>query len=61
MAQCVPVKREALEMDFAALDGEAARRFVEVTQAVNEEPGVYRRRFRAQRRVAEAGISAPSR
>jgi hypothetical protein len=47
VAQCVPVARNALEMEFGELVGETARTFMEVQEAVNTESGTYRRRFRA--------------
>ena len=49
VAQCMPVRREALELAFAPLDGEAAARFAELKDALAAEPGVYRRRYRAAR------------
>lgn len=49
IAQCLPVQRQALELVFDELNGEAAARFQDVRAAVNAEPGVYRRRFRAGR------------
>jgi hypothetical protein len=49
VAQCIPVRREALELTFEPLEGEAAARFAEVKDALAAEPGVYRKRFRASR------------
>ncbi len=49
IAQCVPVSREPLELEFAELTGEAADRFIEVKEAINTEAGVYRARFRAKK------------
>jgi hypothetical protein len=49
VAQCIPVRREALELAFAPLEGEAAARFAEVKDALAAEPGVYRKRYRAAR------------
>jgi hypothetical protein len=49
VAQCIPVRREALEMAFAPLEGAAAMRFAEVKDALAAEPGVYRKRYRAAR------------
>ncbi len=49
IAQCIPVRRTALALRFESLEGEAAARFVETKEAVNAEPGVYRRRFRAHK------------
>lgn len=50
VAQCVPVRREALALDFEPLEGEAAARFAEVKDALAAAPGVYRRRYRAAKR-----------
>lgn len=49
VAQCIPVRREALDLAFEPLEGEAASRFAEVKDALAAEPGVYRKRFRAVR------------
>ncbi len=49
IAQCIPVPRQALDLDFAELTGDAAARFIEVKEAVDAESGVYRRRFRAKK------------
>jgi hypothetical protein len=49
VAQCIPVRREALELAFAPLEGDAAARFAEVKDALATEPGVYRKRYRAAR------------
>ncbi len=49
IAQCVPVSRDALDLEFAELTGEAADRFVEVKEAINAQAGVYRTRFRAKK------------
>ncbi|RMD61339.1 MAG: hypothetical protein D6826_10110 [Alphaproteobacteria bacterium] len=50
VAQCVPVAREALELVFETLSGEAAERFVETRRAIEEETGAYRKKYRAPRR-----------
>jgi hypothetical protein len=49
VAQCIPVRRETLELDCGALDDEAGQAFLEVTQALGAEPGTYRKRYRAPR------------
>jgi hypothetical protein len=49
IAQCIPIRREALDMVFEPLEGEAAERFAELKDALATTPGVYRRRFRADR------------
>ncbi|HET6520944.1 MAG TPA: hypothetical protein VFG47_14150 [Geminicoccaceae bacterium] len=48
VAQCVPVPKEALELEFGTLEGEAAERFVAVKEAVGAAPGAYRRGFRGK-------------
>lgn len=47
IAQCIPIRREALELAFEPLAGEAAERFAALKDALADEPGVYRKRFRA--------------
>jgi hypothetical protein len=47
VAQCIPVRREALDLAFEPLEGDAAARFALVKDALATEPGVYRKRFRA--------------
>lgn len=47
IAQCIPVPREPLDLDFGVVDGSAAEAFATVGEAVLAEPGVYRKRFRA--------------
>ena len=46
VAQCVPVRREALEMSFGLLEGGEAEAFETVGARILAEPGVYRREFR---------------
>lgn len=46
VAQCLPVPREALSLEFGELVGDAAQEFMDTMAAVNTEPGTYRRRFR---------------
>jgi hypothetical protein len=49
VAQCIPVRRAALELAFEPLAGEAAERFAALKDALAAEPGVYRKRYRAAR------------
>lgn len=49
IAQCLPVLRQGLELVCEELSGDAAARFQAVRAAVQAEPGVYRRRFRAHK------------
>jgi hypothetical protein len=48
VAQCIPVPRQALELDIGLLDGEGAEAFARVQAELAEEPGVYRKRYRAK-------------
>jgi hypothetical protein len=50
VAQCVPVKRDSWTARFGLIEGEAVGRLQELSRAVLEETGVYRRRFRAPKR-----------
>jgi hypothetical protein len=47
VAQCLPVRREALALAFEPLEGDSAERFAALKDALAAEPGVYRRRYRA--------------
>ena len=49
VAQCFPVRRETLELEFAPLDDEAVARYDATADALLGTSGVYRRRFRAPR------------
>ncbi len=48
VAQCIPVPREALELEFGTVDGARADEFARVGEAILAEPGVYRKQFRAR-------------
>ena len=50
VAQCVPVKRDSWTARFGVIEGDAVGRLQELSRAVLEETGVYRRRFRAPKR-----------
>jgi hypothetical protein len=50
VAQCMPVKREIWNADFAELSGEGITRLIEAQEAMGSETGVYRRQFRAPKR-----------
>ncbi|NBC32564.1 MAG: hypothetical protein GVY13_07800 [Alphaproteobacteria bacterium] len=50
VAQCLPVPRQALDLSFETLTGDAANRFAETERAVARKPGAYKRRFRARKR-----------
>lgn len=49
VAQLVPVRREALEMEFDTLEGEAAARFEATGVELERAPGAYRRHWRAKK------------
>ena len=49
VAQCIPVPRQRMAMQFGELTGEAADRFIETKEAIDREPGTYRRRYRARK------------
>lgn len=47
VAQAFPVPREALELDFGTLEGEALAQHQEVQDALAADPGAYRKRYRS--------------
>jgi hypothetical protein len=47
VAQCVPFKRDLWAEHFDTIESEAASRIQELANAVANEPGTYRRRYRA--------------
>jgi hypothetical protein len=49
IVQCVPVRRERIELTFASFTPEEAKAYSRLGQALLAEPGIYRRRFRASR------------
>jgi hypothetical protein len=50
VAQCIPVKRDNWVASFGAIEGDAVGRLQELSRAVTEETGIYRRKFRAPKR-----------
>lgn len=50
VVQCIPVRRESLELSCETMDPEHLARFSATTQEILSEPGVYKRRFRAKQR-----------
>jgi hypothetical protein len=50
VAQCLPIKRDTWTAQFETISGEAAARLQELAAAVIQEPGIYRRQFRANKR-----------
>ena len=49
VVQCVPVRREPVELAFGTIAGERAQAFARLSQEILSEPGIYRRRYRARR------------
>ena len=47
VAQCLPIPRQPLDLDCAALDEAEAAAFAQVQDQLAAEPGVYRKRYRA--------------
>ena len=50
VAQCIPVKRESWSLDVGTLTREEARRVRELSGAIEQQAGIYRRQFRAGKR-----------
>ena len=50
VAQCLPVKRELWTGRFDTIVGDAVSRLQENTTAPDNDPGIYRRQFRAPKR-----------
>jgi hypothetical protein len=46
IAQCLPVPRDALTLEFGELVGGAAQDFMRTQEQVNAQPGAYRRHYR---------------
>ena len=49
VAQCFPILREALELQFQPFSAEEAGRYESTANALLSHPGAYRRRFRVRR------------
>ena len=49
IAQCVPVRRQALELETAAMTPDELAVFQEATRSINENPGEYKRLYRVAR------------
>jgi hypothetical protein len=50
VAQCIPVKRDSWEPSFEVIDEEAVTRQLDLSMTIIQEPGIYRRQFRAPKR-----------
>lgn len=50
VAQGFPIRRDTLELDFQSMDEGGLSRHVEVQDAMQAEPGLYRKAYRAPRR-----------
>ena len=49
VAQCFPVRREALELQVEAMDAERIERYQSLAERVLAGPGVYRKHYRSKR------------
>jgi hypothetical protein len=49
VAQCFPIARTALDLQYEPFSAETARRYEDTANALLSRPGVYRRKFRARR------------
>ncbi len=49
IAQCFPIVREALSLEFQAFSTEEAERYASTAKTLLSHPGEYRRRFRVRR------------
>jgi len=52
VAQALPVRREALKLEFAEMDPAELALHLEVQDGLQEDPGLYRRHYRAAGREA---------
>jgi hypothetical protein len=50
VAQCLPMRRDAWNAAFGRIEGEAATRYMELSAAIVQEEGIYRRQYRAPKR-----------
>jgi hypothetical protein len=50
VAQCIPVKRNNWEANFGVIEAEGVTQQLELSMTMLQEPGIYRRRFRAPKR-----------
>jgi hypothetical protein len=50
IAQCLPVKREIWRSQFGMIDGDYVSRLQDTSAAAPDDPGIYRRQFRAAKR-----------
>ena len=55
VAQCFPVRREALDLAFAPFTPDEARRYADTGSAIKGEPGHYRKHHRARSSGGELG------
>lgn len=61
VAQCFPVRRAALKLEFAGFSRDEAARYGEVAAAILAGPGVYRKRFRDKTSRSTGQMSAQGR
>jgi len=50
VAQCLPMKRDVWNASFGVIEGEAVTRQMDLSAAILQEKGIYRREFRAPKR-----------
>jgi hypothetical protein len=48
IAQCIPIRRDVWEENFEVMDMKAGEKLIELSNAIDAEPGVYRKQFRAR-------------
>lgn len=60
IAQCLPIKREALTLDFATMNAAEVAAYDEVGDTLIKERGVYNKRFRAPRQRSERTTEFPT-
>ena len=56
IVQCVPVKRESWDIKLDTLSNEQMRQMNALTGAIGRETGVYRRQFRAGKRLTQLRV-----
>jgi hypothetical protein len=49
VVQCIPVRRETLELSYEAMDAERLQRFAALSREILEKPGVYKQKFRVRK------------
>jgi hypothetical protein len=57
IAQCIPILREPIEIDYLAFSAEDADRYASVGAAIKTSPGYYRKTARAPKRLAREAVA----